>query len=53
MLRKVISLLSRHGDRAGAIEIYQGFAQRLWRDYETRPSPETMRLVESIQANPA
>ena len=53
MLRKVISLLDRHGDRAGAIEIYQNFAQRLWRDYETRPSPETTRLIESIQAKPA
>jgi DNA-binding SARP family transcriptional activator len=52
MLRKVISLLSRHGDRAGAVEIYQSFAQRLWRDYETRPSVETTRLIESIQGDP-
>lgn len=53
MLRKVVSLLARHGDRAGAIEIYQSFAQRLWRDYETRPSQETMRLIESIQSHPS
>jgi DNA-binding SARP family transcriptional activator len=50
MLRKVISLLARHGDRAGAVETYNSFAQRLWRDYETRPSPETVRLIESIQS---
>jgi DNA-binding SARP family transcriptional activator len=49
MLRKVISFLARHGDYAGAIETYKQFAQRLWRDYETRPSPETLRLIESIQ----
>lgn len=50
MLRKVISLLSRHGDRAGALETYSSFAQRLWRDYETRPSHETVRLIESIKS---
>ena len=50
MLRKVLSLLARHGDRAGALEIYSQFVLRLWRDYETRPSQETVRLVESIQS---
>lgn len=53
MLRKVISLLHRHGDRAGALETYSSFAQRLWRDFETRPSQETLRLIESIQSGAA
>ena len=48
MLRKVITLLHRRGDRAGALETYANFAQRLWREYETKPSSETERLIESI-----
>jgi DNA-binding SARP family transcriptional activator len=51
MLRRVLTMLARLGDRAGAIDIYNKFADRLWKDYETRPSTETVRLVESIQAN--
>lgn len=51
MLRKVISLLHRRGDRAGALETYTNFAERLWREYETRPSQETVRLIESIMSS--
>lgn len=51
MLRKVLTLLDRLGDRAGAMNIYRVFADRLWKDFETRPSGETVRLVESIQAH--
>jgi serine/threonine-protein kinase len=53
MLRRVLTMLARLGDRAGAIEVYTKFRNRLWRDYETRPSLETQRLVESIQTNVA
>ncbi len=50
MLRRVLVMLARLGDRAGAMDIYSQFAKRLWTELETRPSEETVRLVESIQA---
>jgi DNA-binding SARP family transcriptional activator len=53
MLRRVLTMLVRLGDRAGAIEIYRKFADRLWKEYETKPSLETVRLVEAIQTNAA
>ena len=51
MLRRVLTMLARLGDRAGAIAIFTTFAERLWKDYETRPSPETLKLVDAIQTN--
>ena len=51
MLRRVLTMLARLGDRAGAMDVYAKFAARLWKEYETRPSEETQRLVESIQAS--
>ncbi|HXT15669.1 MAG TPA: BTAD domain-containing putative transcriptional regulator [Gemmatimonadaceae bacterium] len=50
MLRRVMTMVWRLGDRAGAMDVYTRFAERLWRDLETRPSPETTRLVEQIQS---
>ena len=52
-LRKVLTMLVRLGDRAGAVAEYKRFADRLWKEYETRPSPETERLVESIKTSQA
>jgi DNA-binding SARP family transcriptional activator len=53
MLRRVLTMLARLGDRAGAIAVYGRFADRLWRDYETRPSAETQKLVDAIQRGDA
>lgn len=53
MLRRVLTMLTRLGDRAGAIAVYRKFADRLWKEYETKPSLETQALVEAIQANTA
>ena len=49
MLRRVLTMLARLGDRAGAIAAYTRFTERLWRDLETRPSADTQRLVDAIQ----
>lgn len=51
MLRRVLTMLAKLGDRAGAVDVYTRFSARLWKDYETKPSPETQRLIESIQTN--
>jgi serine/threonine-protein kinase len=53
ILRRVLTMLARLSDRAGAIAVYGRFADRLWRDYETRPSDETQKLVNAIQRGDA
>jgi serine/threonine-protein kinase len=48
-LRRLLTLLQRLGDRAGAARAYEAFASRLAAEYELEPSPETSRLIESIR----
>lgn len=47
-LRRLIALLERAGDRAGAIRAYQDFTARM--DPELEPEPETRALIEVIRA---
>jgi DNA-binding SARP family transcriptional activator len=49
MLRRVLTMLARLGDRAGAMEVYTRFVDRLWKDYEAKPSAETLQLIEAIR----
>lgn len=49
MLRRVVTMLTKLGDHAGAIDICTKFVDRLWRDYQTKPSPETLELIEDIR----
>jgi DNA-binding SARP family transcriptional activator/TolB-like protein len=44
MLRRLLQLLDRLGDRAGALQTYNEFARRLAAEYETEPSVETQQL---------
>ncbi len=50
VLRRVIDLLDRLGDRAGAIREYETFAKRLREDYEADPAPETTELIAAVRA---
>ncbi len=50
VLRRVIELLDRAGDRAGAIREFEAFAKRLREDYEAEPAPETTALIASVRA---
>ena len=50
VVRRLIALLDRAGDRAGAIQEYEAFAKRLREDYEAEPAPETTALIESVRA---
>ncbi|HEY0972061.1 MAG TPA: BTAD domain-containing putative transcriptional regulator [Gemmatimonadales bacterium] len=52
MLRRVMTLLERLGDRAAAMRVYDDFARRLRRDFEAEPSAETRGLVERIRGAP-
>jgi TolB-like protein len=48
-LRRLIELLDRVGDRAGALREYQLFERGLRQDYELEPSAETQALIALIQ----
>lgn len=50
MFRKVLGVLARFGDRAGAMELYADFAARLERDLEVEPSRETRELIQAIRS---
>jgi TolB-like protein/DNA-binding SARP family transcriptional activator/Flp pilus assembly protein TadD len=47
--RRLIELLDRLGDRAGAAKEYEAFAQRLREEYEVEPSDETQALIARIK----
>ena len=49
MLRRVMQLLDRLGDRAGAMRVYEDFTKRLKRDYDAEPSKETQDLAAKIR----
>ncbi len=48
-VRRLIALLGRLGDRAGAVRAYQEFATHLEREYEVGPSAETQALVSAVR----
>jgi len=50
MLRRVMSMLARLGDRAGAIEVFTRFADGLWKELEIHPSRETLALADAIRS---
>ncbi|MDQ6940952.1 MAG: AAA family ATPase [Candidatus Eremiobacteraeota bacterium] len=50
-LRRLISLRQAVGDRAGALQEYEAFAERLRRDLNVEPMPETVATYESIVRN--
>jgi serine/threonine-protein kinase len=49
VLRELLQLLDRLGDRAGAIHAYEEFARRLVRELETEPATETQALIDRIR----
>ena len=48
-VRRLIALLDRVGDRAGALHAYEEFARQLAADYEAEPSAETQQLIEAVR----
>jgi TolB-like protein/DNA-binding SARP family transcriptional activator/lipoprotein NlpI len=51
--RRLLALLDRVGDRAGAIKEYEAFTRRLGDEYEAQPSPETQALIAAIREREA
>lgn len=52
ILRRVLTLLQRSGERGVALELYQRFARRLHDDLELDPSTDTRALAESLASPP-
>jgi Tol biopolymer transport system component/DNA-binding SARP family transcriptional activator/tRNA A-37 threonylcarbamoyl transferase component Bud32 len=51
-LRRLIELLDRLGDRAGAVRVYEEFARKLTAELEVEPAPETVALIERLRVSP-
>jgi serine/threonine-protein kinase len=49
-VRRLIRILDRRGDRAGALSAYEAFRRRMATQYGAVPSPETDALVATIRA---
>jgi DNA-binding SARP family transcriptional activator/tetratricopeptide (TPR) repeat protein/TolB-like protein len=49
-LRRLIELLDRVGDRAGALRAYDDFAVRLRDEFEAEPAPATQALIDAVRA---
>jgi DNA-binding SARP family transcriptional activator len=55
VLRRTLTMLARIGDYAGALRLYDEFAQRMRAEFDAEPSPETIKLVHALrpQSSPA
>lgn len=49
LMQRLIGILDRVGDRAGAVQAYEDFARRLAQELEVRPSAETQALLASVR----
>ena len=49
--RRLMSLHERAGDRAGALRAFDELTERLDREFDAKPSPETAALAESIRTS--
>ena len=49
-LRRLVGLLDRTGDRAGAVRAYEDFSRRLDQELHLGASPETVALIEAVRA---
>lgn len=48
--RQLITLLDRLGDRAGALRVYQQLVDRLAREFDAEPSPETKAVGDALRS---
>jgi DNA-binding SARP family transcriptional activator len=48
-LQRMVALLDRQGDRAGALRAYSEFAARLEKEFGVEPSAETRAMMEAVR----
>lgn len=53
VLRRLVRVLDALGDRSGAVREFEAFRERLEREMDLEPTPETRDLVEGIRAREA
>ena len=49
-LARLIGLLDRSGDRAGALSVFETFRRGLLQQYDATPSPETDARIQAVRA---
>lgn len=49
-LQRLVKLLDRLGNRAGALRAYEAFARRFKDEFDEAPSPETQELVAALKS---
>jgi DNA-binding SARP family transcriptional activator/TolB-like protein len=49
-VRRLMELLDRRGDRAGALKAYAEWQARLLEDYGVEPAPETRKIANRVRA---
>ncbi|MBW3555069.1 MAG: hypothetical protein KY466_16295 [Gemmatimonadetes bacterium] len=49
-IRRLLHLLDRTGDRAGAVQGYEDYARRLREALEVEPAPETQALIGAVRS---
>jgi predicted ATPase/DNA-binding SARP family transcriptional activator len=50
VLRRLVDLLDRAGDRVGAVRVFNAFARRTREEYDIEPSEETRTLIDAMRA---
>jgi DNA-binding SARP family transcriptional activator/tRNA A-37 threonylcarbamoyl transferase component Bud32 len=50
VVRELLELLDRLGDRSGAVRAYDAFVRRLAEEFDTTPSVETVAVIDRIRA---
>ena len=53
LLRRLIVLLDRAGDRAGALAAYEEFARRMAAEFDAKPAAETQALIAAVRTREA
>jgi DNA-binding SARP family transcriptional activator len=51
VLRRTMTMLDRLGNRAGALALYEEFAQTLHKELDAKPSPESVALATSLRGH--
>ena len=49
-VRRLIAVLDRYGDRAGALQVFTKWQSRLQTEFGADPAPETRKLARKVQA---
>lgn len=53
IIRKLLELMHRAGDKAGALRLYENFARRLQDEVGVSPEPSTVAMYEGLRRAPA